>query len=191
VVFAGGLLLIVGHFFGMLAVADLYRVDMGPERQSVSSAEAGFRPSPLSQFAATPFQLWCVYVAATALVVLAMIMVGSQPMTGDVAIIYLFCPLALAAATVGWTLRQAKRIAVPAATVYVGLGVCLIGVGAFWLVELWGARQGDGNALIAAFGVQAGLALVAGGLVKIWRTPEEADEPILADIVETDGAAAC
>jgi hypothetical protein len=176
---AGGVLLIIGYFFGMLAVADLYRINLQPPQESTSSAEEGFQPSPLSDIATTPAQRWGVYVAATALVVVSMIMVGSQPMVGAVTIIYIMCPLAMGAAIVGWPLRQARKIAIPAATVYLGLGVCLTSVGVFWLMDLWGAKQGDENALLASFATQVGLALITGALLKFSRTPEEDDPAVL------------
>jgi hypothetical protein len=185
---AGGLLLIIGHFISMFAVADLYQVNLVSHSESASAEEKGFQPSPLSDLATTPAQLCGVWIAATALVVVSLIMVGSQPMAGAAAlVIYFMCPLACGAGLVGWPLRQVKQIAIPAATVYLGLGVCLTGVGAFWLVELWGEQPGDGNALLAAWSFQAGFALAAGALIKFWRTPDEDEQPILADLVDARG----
>jgi hypothetical protein len=170
-VLLGAVLLVLSHAAAnVFCISSLYGFEKGTAH-GVGSAEQQLMP-----FGETPIQQWAAYGAASAVVVLALIMVGSQPFVQSAAVVYVFCPLAAAATLAGWPLRRFPRHAIPLATAYLGLGSALAGGGAVYLTSSYGASDVGGSAALSSMLLQFGLALGIGALITFVRSKKKIDE---------------
>lgn len=162
IVFPGVLLLLVGYLASNLfALGDIFGLGFGPEGKPI--------PSPLAGVLTTPGQQWLFYAVAGAAAIVGAVMVGSQNFSPAAAVCYFMCPIAALAMIVGMPLRMAGRFATPIATIYLAIGTCLAGAGVMRLVNLYGQHGLDFEPMQASFMAQGGLALLAGGVLKLWH----------------------
>ena len=97
------------------------------------------------------------------------VMIGSQPFNPLVVVCYVMCPLVGLVFLVGLPLRIAGRFAVPIATIYLAIGACLAGAGRMQLISLYGRPNLEFEPMLASLLTEAGLALLCGALLKLWR----------------------
>jgi hypothetical protein len=163
VIFPGFILLLVGYLASnVFAIADLYHVGFGPNGQ--------FIPSPLAGVCTTPLLQWLFYVVTASAAIGGCLMVGSQRFNPSAIVIFVMCPIVGLVFLVGAPLRMVGRFATAAAVAYLVVGTCLAGAGVSRLVSLYGRINDDGAPIIASLLTEIGLALFAGGLIKLWRS---------------------
>jgi hypothetical protein len=159
----GFLLLLVGYLASnFFAIADLYHVGFGPNGQ--------FIPSPLAGVCTTPFLQWLFYGLAASAAIAGCVLVGSQNHNSLAIVCYIMCPLVALVFLAGMPLRIAGRFAGPIATIYLALGTCLAGAGLMRLIGLYGRPNLDFEPMLASLLAEAGLAMVCGALLKLWRS---------------------
>jgi len=159
----GFLLLLVGYLASnVLAIADLYHVGFGPDGQ--------FIPSPLAGVFTTPFLQWLFYALTASAAIAGCVLVGSQNFNPMVVVCYVMCPLVGLVFLLGLPLRIAGRFAAPIATIYLAIGTCLAGAGLMRLVSLYGRPNLEFEPMLASLLAESGVALLAGGILKLWHS---------------------
>jgi hypothetical protein len=180
VIVIGGVLFIFGYICSnVFAIADLYHVGLGTYGE--------FVPSPLSSAFNSPLELWLIYALAAAAVVAGCVLIGCQNYHPAAVVCFILCPLMGLVFAVGMPLRSAWRYAVPAATAYVGVGTCLAGAGVMHLVNLYGRLHVGFEPIVASLLVEAGLAMVVGGFLKLVHSGAFSQPP--AEAVDSVGDA--
>ncbi|MCI0358120.1 MAG: hypothetical protein L0211_06540 [Planctomycetaceae bacterium] len=163
IIFPGFILLLVGYLTSnVFAVADLYHVGFGPQGE--------FIPSPFASAFTTPLAQWLFYAVAAGAAIAGCVVVGSQKFNPMAVVIFVMCPIVGLVFLAGAPLRMAGRFATPIAVVYLAVGTCLAGAGIMRLVSLYGQTINDAAPMLASILTEVGLALLVGGLVKLWRS---------------------
>jgi hypothetical protein len=170
-IFPGFLLLLVGYLASnVLAVADLYHVGFGPDGE--------FIPSPFSVVLTTPFLQRLFYALTASAAIAGCVLIGSQNFNPMAVVCYVMCPLVGLVFLVGLPLRIAGRFALPIATIYLTIGTCLAGAGLMQLINLYGRSNLEFEPMLASLLMEAGLALLCGALLKLWRSGAFSAPPI-------------
>ena len=156
----GFFLLLVGYVISnALAIGDLYGLGMAPEGEKI--------PSPLAELCSSPFELWLFYAATAGATVAGCLLIGSQNANPMAIVCYVMCPIAGLVFLLGMPLRMAGRWGQSIGTIYLGVGTCLAGAGILRLVNLYGQPGVTFEPILASLMTEAGLALAAGGLLKL------------------------
>jgi hypothetical protein len=172
IIILGFFLLLVGYAVSnALAIGDLYGLGMAPEGEKI--------PSPLAELCSTPFELWLFYAATAGATVAGCLLIGSQNANPMAIVCYVMCPIAGLVFLLGMPLRLAGRRGQSFATIYLGVGTCLAGDGILRLIHLYGQPGVTFEPILASLMTEAGLALAAGGLLKlVWMGTFSTPEPI-------------
>lgn len=159
-IIAGVALLLMGYFTSNLfAIDDLYGIGLGPRGQS-----------PLAGVFTTPAQQWLFYVLTASAAAAGCVLFGSQRFHSAMAVIFFFCPIATLVFVAGYPLRTARRFAIPISTAYLAIGTCLAGAGVMRLINLYGRPDLGLEPFLASLLTEAGAAMVAGAVLKLWSS---------------------
>ena len=166
IIFLGFVLLLVGYLAGnIFAVFDLYQISMGPDGEPM--------PSPLAELCPTPASQWLFYGLCAAATVAGCILLGSQNFNPLCAVIFFMCPIAGLVFLLASPLRMVRKHVVPVAAIYLMIGTCLAGVGLTKLIGMYGQPGLEFEPILFSLAFQAGLAMLAGAMLKLARTPPE------------------
>jgi hypothetical protein len=162
----GFVLLLVGYMAGnVFAIFDLYQIGMGPDGEAM--------PSPISELCPTPASLWLFYGLCAAATIAGCLLIGSQNFNPLCAVVFFMCPIAGLVFLLATPLRTVRNYVVPVAAVYLMIGTCLAGVGLTKLIGMYGQPGLEFEPILCSLALQAGLAMLAGAMLKLARTPPE------------------